>query len=432
MPMNSCDLGGVNKYCFTESATAWRLITVKHPGIIAPLIGATASTIYVVPCRPPNALAVSLSEVIPADMGYVYLPAPGDYWVNLPVVGSAAAERCFVYIDCGSPEGAVAMLKVLKFQKSLLVNSAGLTADLADATANGDFIQTLVGLVTNSRLAFYDEGTYADWKRWAGKIVSEATGTGHAAWGGPYGLSAIFGRDTSDNTMRALETRASSGAQVAALYRLLVDAANRGYYTSAVGYEPIGSTREIAGTVVDALHQYIPRESAYVASFYGRRFVMSGEGNASPLTNGFAATAPSVVVVAGAMSEFIVRKISAALGVVAGTPPAFARLVIDTANRYSSGGTSRTAFNKNGGSATASALAQVRDNAVAIVATAAGAGTREMGEKPFENVVGKGVEWYEEDGLIIPAGGSLLLYCHAGAATGSVRWMIEGEEANVQ
>lgn len=317
MPMTSCDIGGPNKYCFPESATAWHgPITVKHPSIIKPLAGVTSPhTLYVVPCRPPNSQAVALSEVLPQHRGWVYLPTPGDYYVNVPVQGSAAGDTCFVVIDAGSPEGAVAMIQMAKEAPVLLVNAAGLTADLANADgapdfsktliglltnsrvsqlrqssdewiqlscdllsaitgeghgtwpytrvgaallgresagntvnaiearnadANGDFTKTLIGLLANSRLSAY-QGSAADWSLLGHEILTTITGEAHGSQTWLRAAAAAFGRDTGDNTVRAIEARAATAGQAVTLYRLLADSSTRGYDLNSTLHELVSA-----------------------------------------------------------------------------------------------------------------------------------------------------------------------------------------------
>ncbi len=429
--MDSCQLGAPNKYCFEESNTAWRSITVKHPSVLAPLIGAaTPPTYYAHPCRPAGAGAVAQSEALPSYGGFCYLPTPGEWYLQFPLAGSAAGQVCIVAYDVGSPEGANALLKLLAVQKVILATVGGTTLDIRNADAEADFAKTLNGILSNARLAGFDSDA-DDWFRLSSRLIGNIAGLGVAAWRGPLGNAAAFGRDTGDNTMRPIESRAAVTGQVPGLYRLLADIVNRNYDLLQGTYQVRPGIEELASSGATMPMGLMGRESAYASSRRERRFVATSEGAAITVSNGFTATAPRFTLEAGATNELILRKIRMSC-LLAGTTNLQWRLVLDPDARYSSGGTAGTVgarTNMNGGS---SAAGGYTFHYGSITATATDADEREIAHGTIVNVTGNERIVEFQDGLIVPASGTLLLYLFDAGAVGTVAVDMEFEEANIQ
>lgn len=104
--------------------------------------------------------------------------------------------------------------------------------------AVGDVERTLIGLLTNSRGALW-RTVNANWEFVSGDTPDQING--EASSGITNGIylraaSALFGRDTSDSTMRAIEARAAVTAQATTLYRLLTDTITRVYESAAGTY----------------------------------------------------------------------------------------------------------------------------------------------------------------------------------------------------
>ncbi len=462
--MNSCDLGRPNRYCFQESDTAWRSITVSSAAIVIPVIGGTAHTIYAMPCKPGTAQSITLSEVHKDFDGVLALPTPGEWYLRFPLAGSAAAQICVVVIECGSPESMNALLRLMGVTRVLIGSPTGSPADVRNADADADFLDTLNGLLTNSRLAVSDAGTWkrlaganadaevdfaaaligaitnsrmaafrvsaADWRRIETDPVNTITGeaVGTSCWAKM--ASAIFGRDTSDSTLRAIEAFGATSALGTSLYRLLVDAAIRTYDVNA------GFMNTTAG--IEVLHQGAlstpgvsqPRRDGYWGSRAGRRYrTGTDDMTGVAAATGFVATTPTFLLVAGATAELIIRKIRVGCPLV-GTKTSFRVLVkTDTADRFSAGGTTRTPTTWNAGNAIASGVGRSLE---APTATAEGAGTRIAATSVGPVVAGGLIELDLRDGLIIPASGSLLVYVVGATAAPTVDLDIEFEEANIQ
>lgn len=183
-------------------------------------------------------------------------------------------------------------------------------------------------------------------------------------------------------------------------------------------YGALSAVYESLSSYASTLLAIQARESYYYDSFLGRKQALTLPGNTNVTgTTTFTATAPQVLLQAGAAgNELIINRIRISLVAAAGATPVRVHLVLDSAARYSSGGTSRTPSNIDGnyGPTDGQTHAEARDGA--ITATAAGAGTRDVGERQIINASGNFVEWEWKDGLMVPTDGTLLIYVMGGTS----------------
>ncbi|OGT60092.1 MAG: hypothetical protein A3E01_10240 [Gammaproteobacteria bacterium RIFCSPHIGHO2_12_FULL_63_22] len=98
----------------------------------------------------------------------------------------------------------------------------GGAADVRNADADADFAAALFGMLTNSRLAYLDNGS-GDWARWRGDILSNYSAAGRAAASvsGAWVNAVTNGIDTTGaNVSRPVEARATSGEPATTLTSL--------------------------------------------------------------------------------------------------------------------------------------------------------------------------------------------------------------------
>lgn len=274
-----------------------------------------------------------------------------------------------------------------------VMSSSGTAADASDADADADFTKTLIGGLSNSRLAGWDS-TATDWKRLETNTA-----------GGSAGLSPVR-------------------------QRLLVDAQARGVEKGGT-VDHILALRDDPATAGSALGVIESRATGFWASLRGRKYVVTSEGGAITVTNGFTATTPRLTIECGATKELMVRKIKLSC-LLAGTTNLQYRIVIDPDARYSSGGTAVTLgarTNMNGGDST---VAGFTAHYGAITATATDADEREIEYGTIVNVTGNSIEITFDDGLIIPASGTLLLYLMDAGGVATIAANVQLEECNVQ
>lgn len=308
------------------------------------------------------------------------------------------------------------------------VASGGSPSSTDNFDADADVAASKVGELVNARIAAVSTGT-SDWVR----LRSSAVATAHAYTTARLMTDAVLRADDGA-TFSAVGSRGSAGAEVATIQRLLTSSLARVYNPSSGDFHSVVGDRELSTNNVDALGCLQIRASGYQSSRRGRRYragTLDLTGVASRTT--LLLTEPAFLIVAGATNELIIRRITISNPIVS-TATSFRALVkTDTANRYSSGGTTRTPETLNPANAVASGVAQSRESTggAVIVATAEGGGTRGAGAKSGNTLNGAVIEFLYKDGLIIPAGGSLLVYIVTATTSDDVDVDIEFEEANV-
>jgi len=382
-----------NRYCWLESASNWYKVTVRQPSLIVST-GTTGTVVYAFgPTMPIDQDRTNL-ETYPMRNGFGFFFAPGDWWVNIQLAGSVAVPQCFVV-------------------KSIRENEAA----------------ELMGLLGN---AVTDP---VDLEKWAGiqlgAVGAVGNQTGNEQTIGGLVRAQLVALDASlaaTNQSQAVAARGSTGTQLGTLERLLVDSALRTWDTiggswTIIGGAPIESN-------IDALLQYEARRSGYYASRQGRRYTVKSTGITGVAAGtALTVTAPTFLLVAGATNELIIRRIIVSLPLI-GTSTTFRALVkTDTADRFSAGGTTRTPATMNNGNVVATTAARFLE---APTATAEGGGTRDIAARTGQITSGSEIDIEFEDGLILAAGGSLLLYAITATAGATVDYLIEYEDANVQ
>lgn len=110
---------------------------------------------------------------------------------------------------------------------AVIIGNVGGDAETANADADADFVSTMIGLLTNARNGYLQDG--GNWRRWTGSTPNSTEGisSSSGAYLAPWTISVAAGRDSGGNTVRIAESRASSAAQSPSLYRILVDSAIR-------------------------------------------------------------------------------------------------------------------------------------------------------------------------------------------------------------
>lgn len=387
----------VNKACKLQAE--WHEVNITEPCFIKSLATTPSVLWYIDGDAPPTADRITETSLYPGLSGLGYFSHPGRWWFYFVQSGSSAVQECYIIQPVTDPL------------------SAKIFMDLAAQAMQA-----------------------VDLRKWGAAAVAAATGVGtqtvDEAAKGPLVRAQVAGLDTSvaagsQSQVIQARTTLAGGTLVLTLYRLLVDAMLRGYDENNSTASVIQVGEEIAATGRGPMLTEHARGSAYYQSRRGRKFRVTDEGASVTASNGFTATAPRFTLEAGGTKELIIRKIRVSC-LAAGTTNLRARVILDPDARYSSGGTSGTVGarnNENGGS---SATGGYTFHYGGITATATDADEREMGTECIVNVTGNYVEFLFEDGLIVPASGTLLIYVYDAGATGTAHITIEGEEADVQ
>ena len=243
------------------------------------------------------------------------------------------------------------------------------------------------------------------------------------------GLTGLDGSAAVNTRNRPIEARAAVGEQAFTLYRALVDGLARAVDVTRATYPVLaGSSVETAGYM--ALLGMEARKAGYYDSYRGRRYSCKSPNlTGVAAATSFVATTPTFLLVAGATNELLIKKIKVALPAI-GTSTTFRAVVkTDTADRFSAGGSARAPATWNNGNVVATTVAR---NLETPTATAEGGGTRDIWPESGQITSGSEILFDFEDGLIIAAGGSLLLYVVTATAGATVDYAIEFEDANVQ
>jgi len=180
---------------------------------------------------------------------------------------------------------------------------------------------------------------------------------------------------------------------------------------------------------VQAAYALAPRADGYAAVSRGRRFYTTHQTPGTGITaqTSFVATTPTFLLnnLAATKGAILRSIIVSQSGVVAGGNINYS-VAIDSANRYSSGGTLVVPQNGNADSVVTSAMTAFRFNATA---TAAGAGTRYLAEVVVPPSLGTITSFLFDDGAFIGTTGSILFYAFAAVVAPTLRFVFECEEA---
>lgn len=238
--------------------------------------------------------------------------------------------------------------------------------------------------------------------------VDEATAT--AQWV----RAAVTGRDTSaavGSQNVPVEARSAAGAEVATLIRL--HTASWGQSYNLLGGDIRGNVGIITDVSSGLLTQVSAdaRDSGYVASALGRRYSFTHQTPGTLITAQatFVATTPTLLLYnsAGNGTVIVLRTVRVVV-LEATTAPVMICVAIDTADRFSAGGTVITGQNWNEDSATAYPGTAFRFNPTA---TAAGAGTRYLWTDAIPTGMGGSITISFKDGIVVAGVGSILVYC---------------------
>lgn len=247
-----------------------------------------------------------------------------------------------------------------------------------------------------------------------------------------YVAAILAGIDTTGTaTTRAVEVRdfTASGDVTNTLIGVLTNTRLAAFEPGAVNdWDRVGSIR--IADAVSALQTVQARESGYLSSVRGRRFIATSQTAGAELTAqaGFVATTPTLMIrqASGATETVIVRSIE--INSQAATPSVIKVVVmIDPDDRLSAGGTSVTPQNPNEGSAAASGITSFLENPTA---TAADADERILYNGSFVGGDGASLTLEFKDELILSGLGSLLIYVFdaAGATAPTISYNVEWEE----
>lgn len=311
-----------------------------------------------------------------------------------------------------------------------------------DANADADFVDTILGLVTNSRLALRRSASGA-WTRWDGDLPLSISGTGAGSIMAAYTAAIATGLDnTGAAVLRPVEARnldvradvASSLIGLLVTSRISVAGLSASDLSGSAEFGlPVGIDAGTTGGLGTAGRMYLitanGRESAYVASRVGRRFYVTHQTPNTVISAqaSFVATTPTFLLRQSATAVRVVLR-SITITVV-NTPTDDVRITvaIDTADRFSAGGTSVTPQNANEESATASGITSFLTNPTA---TAAGAGTRYLVNDLIDNLPASSWTVQFKDGVLLSTTASLLVYVfgNGGATAADVFFTFEWEE----
>jgi hypothetical protein len=336
------------------------------------------------------------------------------------VSGSAPTGRVGVYANAlavGIDNTAVAALRPVEARNS--------DSDL-------DYDAALIGFLTNSRLGVLRAaaGTYS---RVHGDLASDVSGATPISRMGIYVNALAVGIDnTAAAALRPVEVRNidAVGDVAEALVGLLTNSRLSFRDERAGAYDRLDG---ITANSVDAaqaagLYVYQPRETAFPATTQGRRFYVTHQTVGTVVTGqtAFLATTPTFLMrQALSIVKIVLRSITLSqVGTVAGGFITFA-VVLDTADRFSVGGTAVTPQNVNEESAAASALTSFLFNPTA---TAAGAGTRVLVQTSAGASLGTVTSIEFKDGVFMGTTSSLLVYAFAATTGPSLYFTFEWEE----
>jgi hypothetical protein len=269
----------------------------------------------------------------------------------------------------------------------------------------------LVRLLTDSSIRGQDPvtGTYQPGYV---ELPSAISGRGTSAVFALYTAAIATGIDnTGAAVLRAVEARNPFAAEDPTLIRLHTAAWSQSYnaFTGAVqgniGLTTDPSTGLITPLSLDA------RESGAAATLKGNRYSFTHQTPGTLITAQatFVATTPTLLLYnsAGNATTIILRTVRVVV-LEATVAPVMICVAIDTADRFSAGGTVITGQNWSEASAIAYPGTAFRFNATA---TAAGAGTRYLWTDAIPTGLGGSITIGFKDGILVSGVGSILIYC---------------------
>jgi hypothetical protein len=372
-----------------------------------------------------DVIAAGLTSLLVINENYGF---DGTNWrrVNSAALGTTAIDERRL--------GLLGAAFVRGINSGAAAGSQGVAVEARVFAASGDVAKTLYGLMTNSRLSVFDQVT-SDWTILYGQAPSAISGVVATSPRAMYTAAINVGIDnTGAAVLRPVEAR--TGLSFAdASYGLMVNARLGTYYIPATSTANLTSTGASSassntGETGAGLQTLQARESGFSAARRGKRFVMTGQSPGTLITGGtsFVATAPALMLrINSASYRAIIRSLHLAIGNTPGGP-VYVTVALDTSDRYSSGGAAVAPQNMNEESATATGVLAY-DNSVAIVASAAGGGTRYIGNTIVPASQGATVDIDLKDGVLMgPTASTLLVYVWAVTTPPQFTYNLEFED----
>jgi len=305
-----------------------------------------------------------------------------------------------------------------------------------NADADTDMGASFIGLLTNARLGVFDfgAGTYT---RATGRAPGNLVGASPTSFDAINMNGILFGVDnTGAAVLRSVEARNFDvvGDVSSGLIGLLCNTRNSlfiprdlewGFFTGIRADSLSSSVAEQSG----GASVYQARESAFAAGLRGRRFYSTHQTPNTAITAqaSFVATTPTFMLRQAATAVRVILRSITLFIINTPTDDVRVTVTIDTADRFSAGGTSHTPQNVNEESATASGITSFLSNPTA---TAAGAGTRYLVNALLDNTAPSRLSIDFKDGVLLSTTASLLVYVfgNGGATPADVFWIFEWEE----
>ena len=190
---------------------AWTRVVTKEPALIVSQAAAPAVLYYIRSCEQPTSDVITSAEVQVGRNGIGLLDRPGIWYVYFVAPASTPVKEPFIIRPVKDPATALAFMQLNALAQAFdLIKWGGTALSGAQTGAEAGFASAVVGPTVNARLGAF-RGNTTEFARLHCEKISDLTGEGHAAWYWLRAAAALIGRDTSDNTMRAIEARTHTG-----------------------------------------------------------------------------------------------------------------------------------------------------------------------------------------------------------------------------
>ena len=313
--------------------------------------------------------------------------------------------------------------------------SQGVAVEARVGTATTSYVASLVGLMTNSRIAGFNHADN-DFAGISSDTVAGLAGRAVANVRPVYAAAIAVGIDnTAAAVLRPVEARTGTAAGFSvSLFGLLVNSRDAGLDSNLGDYRTVSiqAAASVTSSVTEAMNAFgvvSTRESGFAAARRGKRFNTTNSTLGTPVTGQLAlvATTPTLMLrINSASIRAIARSLSISL---ANTPGGVTTViaVLDTLDRYSAAGTAVTPSNTNEESATA-AVALFYENPTATAAGVAPA-TRPLGHWTIPASQGSILDLEFEDGdLLGITAATLLIYVYAPTTAPQIFYAFDFEE----
>ena len=222
-PPSGREISSTRPNRYIRARNEWQKHVIEEPTLIKSLEASPAVGYILNGKGIPGADAIAKSEVLPMKQGLGTLLYPGTWWIYWYTAASTPGFETYVARPCGTVENLLHQLLLESLAQDVNLAKVGGTSVSAGQTgAEAGFASALIGMVVNARLGAL-RGATSEYARLYCDTISAITGEGHAAWYWLRAAAAMVGRDTSDNTMRAIEARAfGPTVPLASIYGLWV------------------------------------------------------------------------------------------------------------------------------------------------------------------------------------------------------------------